>query len=763
MNSFLRILWINASMVLSLRIIELALVLINFGHQQQLFCFETLGLIYDLAATSTLLLVLYPVYFFLQQKSSKAANTTFVVFVVLAGLLHLLALLYFSYQLDLPDAFVYQYPLKEIYFTLKTTDGHYFRIVVLFLLLLLVVYLAGRFFPFRKKRIFGFIRFYFALPVVLFLAFQLSGLHRMNRFSINKSLHFYRESFTYFTTKDEAARVYTESDALDFQLLNRSNSYLDPEYPLLHKRTVSDFPRSEFRAFSKTPNLVLLIVEGLGDDFIHAYHGVELMPFLSSLKDESLYWDCCFTLGERSFAAVPSLCGSLPYGKNGFTLADELPRHLSLISVLNAVDYHTSFFYGQGAWFHKKDRFFRYNQADLVFDKSNFSSQYERIVTGDDQFFWGYNDRDLFDQSLQVIDTLPEASHFICYFTGSSHSPFSIPDRELYDQRYASLLKEVEDKADRAFLKRYQSYLQSLLFVDDALHAFVDSLKQLRGFEETVFVITGDHPMSEVPLDNRLKKYHVPLLIYGEGLRQHATFHQPVSHLDLYESLLDLVSPYVDALPEFSTALGGKLDEDEHATERCFAFMNGERKMEELYCNDYFLTEGKLYQVDEQLHLSLSRNNEVKALLKEKLDIFKHTNHYVCSENKLLPAGLYCDAIGHELIASVKIDSILAINQEYFNLLQPVKVGRSELTADIQLDSKGDKNGVKLVLQLKNENDSTVYWTAHELQADDEGTSLRHMIPEAQFADSLNTLSLYLWNPGQRPFGIANVEVIVHH
>lgn len=762
MNSFLKILWINALMVLLLRIIELALVLINFGLQQQLFCFETLGLIYDLAATSTLLLVLYPFYFFLQKKSSKAANATFVVLVVLAGLLHLLALLFFSYQLDLPDAFVYQYLLNEIWFTLKTTEVHYFRIVILFVLLLLNVYLAGRFFPFRKKRIFGFTRIYFALPVVLFLAFQLSGLHRMNRFTRNKSLHFYRESFAYFTAKDEAVRMYTESDALDFQLLNQSNSYSDPEYPLLHKSAASDFPGSMFRAFSKAPNLVLLIVEGLGDDFIHSYHGIELMPFLSRLKEESLYWDRCFTLGERSFAAVPSLCGSLPYGNKGFTLADELPRHLSLLSVLNAVDYHTSFFYGQGAWFHKKDRFFRYNQADLIFDKSNFSSRYEKIVTGDDQFFWGYNDRDLFDQSLQVIDTLPEASHFICYFTGSSHSPFRIPDRELYDQRYASLLKEVECKADLAFLKRYQPYLQSLLFVDDALHAFVDSLKQLRGFEETVFVITGDHPMSEVPLDNRLKKYHVPLLIYGEGLRQHATFHQPVSHLDLYESLLDLVSPYVDALPEFSTALGGRLNGDEHASERCFAFMNGERKIEELYYNNFFLSDDKLYEVDEQFHLLPSGNKRFKALLKEKLDVFKHTNHYVCSENKLLPANLYCDAIGHQLIAGVKIDSILALNQEYFNLLQSVKVGRDELTAEIQLDSKGDKNGVKLVLQLTNENDSTVYWTAHELQGDDESTSLRHMIPEAQLIDSLNTLSLYLWNPGRRQYSIANVDVLLH-
>lgn len=96
-----------------------------------------------------------------------------------------------------------------------------------------------------------------------------------------------------------------------------------------------------------------------------------------------------YPFGERSFAAVPSILGSLPYGKTGFTLLEKLPRHLSLVSILNANNYHTAFFYGQGAWFHQKDQFFRYNNIDLLFDNNSFSSEYEKIIVGNDQFFWG--------------------------------------------------------------------------------------------------------------------------------------------------------------------------------------------------------------------------------------------------------------------------------------------------------------------------------------------------------------------------------------
>lgn len=181
---------------------------------------------------------------------------------------------------------------------------------------------------------------------------------KKNHFIQNKSGYFWFNSLQFIF-----------SNHLDFDDLNPKNiSYFQDQYPhkefvsntypLLHEVKNEDGLQPYLNDFDSVPNLVLVIVEGLSDEYIHEYHGVQMMPFLHSLKDSSLYWEKCFTLGERSFAAVPSLLGGLPYGDLGFTLLNNYPRHHTLVKLLDANDYHTSFFYGQGAWFHNKRNFF---------------------------------------------------------------------------------------------------------------------------------------------------------------------------------------------------------------------------------------------------------------------------------------------------------------------------------------------------------------------------------------------------------------------
>ena len=105
--------------------------------------------------------------------------------------------------------------------------------------------------------------------------------------------------------------MYSKIDALNFQGLQTGRLFKSTEYPLLHDLDSLDVLKPFFHTFDSAPNIVILVVEGLNDDFIYNYKGAKLMPFMSELKDKSLYWNRCFTLGERSFAAIPSILGSL--------------------------------------------------------------------------------------------------------------------------------------------------------------------------------------------------------------------------------------------------------------------------------------------------------------------------------------------------------------------------------------------------------------------------------------------------------------------
>ena len=335
------------------------------------------------------------------------------------------------------------------------------------------------------------------------------------------------------------------------------------------------------------------------------------MPFTSGLKDRSLYWNRCFTLGERSFAVVPSLLGSLPYGEKGFTLLDKLPRHLSLVSILEANNYQTDFFYGQAAWFHQKDRFFKYNNIGLIVDKSRFSDKYSKIIVGNDHFFWGYNDKDLFNQSFQVIDTIQKKPRLDIFFTGTSHSPFQISDQDYYDSRFSKMMSELKNDSTIVFFEKYKKYIQSVLFVDDALESFFKEYEARSDYDNTIFIITGDHPMTEIPIANSLKRYHVPLIIFSKGLNTTKTFTHTVSHLDVYETILSFLADYRINVPDVSSALGSNLLLEKSDREKRIAFMNDNREIIDFYSNDYFLSGEQLYSVAKDLTLTASTDINV--------------------------------------------------------------------------------------------------------------------------------------------------------
>ena len=318
------------------------------------------------------------------------------------------------------------------------------------------------------------------------------------------------------------------------------HQYPRSDFPLLHTFDRSDVLGNFLTKTNEAPNIVVLIIEGLNDDFIHDFHGVHLMPFVESIRDKGLYWERAFCLGERSFAVVPSALGGLPYGEKGFTLLDNYPYHFSLVNVLNSNSYFTSFFYGQGSWFHKKNKFFRYNRIDLNVDNSRFADKYEKIIVGDDNFFWGYNDKALFSNAISVIDTLNVSRLFSCYYTGSMHSPFIISEPGSYDQRLFEKIKRVSNSDDSDFLTRNKDYLRTTLFTDDALRNFFEQYAKREDFSRTIFIITGDHPMTEVPIANSLKRYHVPLIIYSPMVKSPRVFPGVVSQLDIYEPFLHI-------------------------------------------------------------------------------------------------------------------------------------------------------------------------------------------------------------------------------
>mgnify|MGYP003571331586 CR=1 FL=1 len=241
------------------------------------------------------------------------------------------------------------------------------------------------------------------------------------------------------------------------------------------------------------------------------------------------------------------------------------------------------------------------------------------------------------NQSLEIIDTLKDTPRFDVYFTGSTHSPFIISEPEKYDERLLKMRNLLEKNTDRKFYKHYNDYARTLLFLDDALFEFFEKYSQRDDYQNTIFVITGDHPMTEIPPENLLKRYHVPFVIYSPRLKTSMTFKNMVSHLDFFETMMAFMEKYgIERLDE-SAAFGGNM----FMNNDNFAFMNEPRDVVDFYSDGYYISGKDIYKVDDAFNIKRINDSDRFELLEEKLATIRKISEFTSLENYIMHADYY--------------------------------------------------------------------------------------------------------------------------
>ncbi len=730
---------------------------LKYEYSTALLQDEALGLVLDLLGLGVCLAFVYGIAKFLI-KTTDAVVLYTVSFVVLSFffIIHLGILQYFLYQQTPLDIFVYQYPLQEIVHTVATTNAQYNQMAWVSIALLSSI--VGGYFWLRNKTFSTFfqdkIHYFYIISIVLYgLACCFLDLNSLSK---NKSTYFYSRSFAYFFNIGKEHQPYSKADALDFQAFYANRAFPSQEYPLLHRFDAPDSLSHYLRPTTAAPNVVVLIMEGLNDDFIHDYRGLNLMPFLRELMQKSLYWDHCLTLGERSFAAVPCITGGLPYGNMGFNFLKKIPPHLSLTSVLDANGYFTTFFDGQGSWFHNKDRFFKQNNLDLLVDNKKYPPKYNKIIVKD--FFWGYNDKDLFQHSLEVIDTLPPQKRLDMYFTGTMHSPYSLADEAQYTQKWATLSASATEK-DKTFFEKNALFFKCILFTDDALRDFFKQQAQKPNYENTIFIITGDHPMTELPRANSLKRYHVPMIIYSPMVSKPSIFHQRVSHLDVYETMVAyLDGQHAITAPKWSASLGEHLFTTTLTT-RSFAFMNDNREIIDFLQGDYYLADNKLYSVQNDYIITETSHRTIKKQLQDKLATFKKNNYYVSNQGKIVPDSIVQESLGYTPFSLAPIVQPITFESEYQNLIVDLPTQGKEIILEVTMrHDMLPNNDCLLVCVTKNENGELLVWEGEKIKANRSYSQLHFKMPMVQGKTS-KQLCLYFWNKQKRKITVDEVTV----
>lgn len=494
------------------------------------------------------------------------------------------------------------------------------------------------------------------LPLLAFLPAQpgtIRGLSEHGRsLAVNKTAYFVDESFAYLAPSPRGVPKTEASSGMD---LGR----LDPEYPFLREERTFDSLGPFFNRGKRPPNFVFFIAEGLGRGFSGpgAVFG-SFTPKLDKLAAEGLYWENFLANQGRTFGVLPSLFGSLPFGKNGLAeLGLKMPQHMTLLSVLERHGYRLKVYCGFNADFDNDRHFYVLNGGDELTDELTFGPGYRKSTS------WGYADRELVSRML-AGEAPGQPEPFISVIkTSTMHTPYRFNGQEAYYPVFERRLEELGIPEDRKeAYRRHRDIYTCILYFDDEVSRLVGELRKRPAWANTVFVLTGDHRLPEIPMSTRLSRYYVPLAVISPLLKGPARFKGVSSHLDVAPSLLAYLSHnYGLATPRRVTWLGAGLDTSPaFRNVQTFPLMQTKTDLTDFISGSWFLNQGVVYRLGDGMQIARVDDKEALRSMSEKFAAFKAANALVARDNVLMPPGTPDDLAPYQAEQRLKLPESLA-------------------------------------------------------------------------------------------------------
>ncbi|MFC3414653.1 LTA synthase family protein [Algoriphagus hitonicola] len=481
----------------------------------------------------------------------------------------------------------------------------------------------------------------FILVFTIFPQNQIIGANENKvNISLNKSRFLTEQAF------DEW--VYGGEYYFDFYLRSTSDDlmitkeYIGDEYPFAHSAKYPDVLSPFFDSLEQAPDIVFIFLESFG----RAYSGKDaylgsFTPFLDSLEQHSLVWLNAISSTGRTFGLQPGVFGGLPFGSKGFLdLSDEYPYHETLLSILGDNGYEIRYFIGADKNFDNVGSFIEYQNPDQLIDERGFDPRFKKGPSSS-EFSWGYADMELFINGLEKLPQSYSAPQLITFQTQTSHDPYLVPEREFYGEKFERHLDSYLnlDEGKKPDYRAYQDIYMTILYADDAVKFFIEEYKKRPEFENTIFIITGDHRLPEVPMSTRLDRFHVPLMIYSPLLKRTEYFKGLTSHYEITPSILAfLENQNFVKLPEIVTWQGQVLDTAQNFQSKiAMPLMRNKNQLIEYIHGEFFLSAGELFIINEGLDIEPIQSPDMLTKLTGEFEDFKNKNTYMVQTRKLLP------------------------------------------------------------------------------------------------------------------------------
>lgn len=431
--------------------------------------------------------------------------------------------------------------------------------------------------------------------------------------------------------------------AITFFQNEENKKFTEPSFPLIHATDTTNPLALYFELTEKPPSLVFILVESLSSSFSGKNADeISYTPFLDSLSESSLYFENMLATGERTFAALPSIFGSLPHGNRGFTHKKYgFPKANTLIRWLSNNGYYSSFFYGGHARFDYMDLFLHDQGINVIKDKNEYDYSGTSLKTSIDSVPFGITDKKLFEEYVDVLEhSTNKAPRLDILLTLSMHYPFQTENAGHYK---AEVLKHIEESSVPEKLKekhrQYSQALSTIVYTDNVLRNFFKSRSEHPDHQNTIYIILGDHMMSDIPNKSPIEKYRAPMMIYSPLLKKKSNVKAVNSQLDIAPSFYPLLLKAFRFQPlEHEHWLGRPFDmRQTFQANRNILFMRNDRSCPDFLFGNYFTSMDELFEVSDRLNLINSTDDQKRIESIKVKSAYEKIHTATVELNKILP------------------------------------------------------------------------------------------------------------------------------
>lgn len=286
------------------------------------------------------------------------------------------------------------------------------------------------------------------------------------------------------------------------------SAYAPSAVPFLHTQGATNGKRPM--------NVVIILEESLGAEYVGALGGLPLTPNLDRLSKEGLFFTNLYSTGTRTVRGIEAVVtGFLPTpGNSVVNLGLSRSGFFTSGALFKKYGYTTEFIYGGMSNFDEMRSFFVGNGFSDIYDEPTFRKPAFKGT-------WGVSDEDLMRKADEVFRSHGDKPFFAVVLSTSNHSPFEYPDGRIqpYDQPK-------------------QTVHNAMKYADYSIGLFFDLARKSEYYKNTLFLVVADHN-TRVYGDEFIPvhKFHIPGLLIGPGVPAQA-FEKVTSQVDLLPTLL---------------------------------------------------------------------------------------------------------------------------------------------------------------------------------------------------------------------------------